>query len=75
MSYVTVKLERSRPGRKRGRVKGQVVKPYEVWPKVSAAGKIEQRLLWEHMDADMSEDEWFELCDRVAGRIPGGLGA
>jgi hypothetical protein len=51
------------------------VKPYEVWPKVSSAGKIEQRLLWEHMDADMSEDEWFELCDRVAGRIPGGLGA
>lgn len=44
------------------------MKPYEVWPKVSAAGKIEQRLLWEHMDADMSEDEWFELCDRVAGR-------
>jgi hypothetical protein len=52
-----------------------VVKPYEVWPKVSAAGRIEQRLLWENLDADMSEDEWFALCDRVAGRIPGGIGS
>ena len=55
MRCVTAKREKSPPGRKRGRVSGQVVKPYEVWPKVSAAGRIEQRLLWENLDADMSD--------------------
>lgn len=75
MRCVTAKREKSPPGRKRGRVSGQVVKPYDMWPKVSAAGRIEQRLLWENLDADMSEDEWFALCDRVAGRIPGGIGS
>ena len=75
MRCVTAKREKSPPGRKRGRVSGQAVKPYDMWPKVSAAGRIEQRLLWENLDADMSEEEWFALCDRVAGRIPGGLGS
>ena len=74
MRCVTAKREKSRPGRKRGRVSGQVVKPYEVWPKVSAAGRIEQRLLWENLDADMSEDDRNAKIQEIAGKLKAAVG-
>jgi len=76
MRCVTEKRDTLPHGRRgRGRVSGQVVKRYDVWPRVSGSGLTEQRLCWQYMDEDMSEDAWDRLCDRLAGPICGTKGA
>jgi len=50
---------------------GRILAPPDrrPWPKPNAKQLIEQRLCWQYMDEEISEDDWDELCDRIAGPI------
>lgn len=68
-------INRMHAYRKEAEREGRVLAPMEnrPWWKPTPHHEVEQRLCWEYIDKDISEEEWDRLCDRLAGSVnPGG---
>ena len=50
---------------------GRIIAPLEhrMWWKPNTQQETEQRLCWQYIDSDITEEDWDELCDEIAGPI------